>query len=130
MTVSKIISALERCGQMSQAELRKETGLGQNSVNSTIGRLHSYNWRDDVEYSVHIADWTHEAEGTDRKYPRAVYKLGHGIDKPKPKPPSKQQVWRDWRARQKAKAASVFVAGIGHRRRASTMKAGAEAASA
>lgn len=57
---------------------------------------------------VHISGWTRDAEGV-RQYPRAIYALGHGENKPKPKGKSRRALVRDWEAAKKARLSTNFV---------------------
>lgn len=110
-SVLQIVSALERLGPMTYKVLLLETGLPKGSVSSSLSRMHKRNKTGPQKgsYCVHITRWDFEAEGDARRYPRPVYRLGHGIDKKKPKPKSTAESSREWRRRLRSK--SVFTVG-------------------
>lgn len=61
---------------------------------------------------AHVSGWTRDAEGV-RPYPRAIYALGHGENKPKPKAKPRRDVVRDWYARSTRRTTHNFVFNLG-----------------
>lgn len=100
--IATILGLLEEFGPMTQAEMREQTSLSTQSISSAISRITKAGA--DGLRRAHVVSWRTDAPG-ERDYPRAVYKLGHGDNKPKPKA-NQILVKRRYRARKKARYAN------------------------
>lgn len=87
---------------MTQAEMREQTDFSTQSISSAISRITKADCSGIRR--AHICAWRSDAPG-ERDYPRAIYKLGHGDNKPKPKA-NQRLVKRRYRARKKARYAN------------------------
>jgi hypothetical protein len=74
--------ALEQYGNQSRAELEMNAGIPKPIIAAIISRLNKDTPRTGKQ--IHISHYVYDAEGA-RRYPRAVYALGAGIDAKKPK---------------------------------------------
>ena len=77
-----VLDALKSSGPMTQAEICVTVGLTKERLGNVVSRLH-YN-APKVGKQIHIVKYVYDAEGM-RRYPRAVYAIGFGIDALKPK---------------------------------------------
>lgn len=77
-----VLDALKSYGPMTQAEICVTVGLTKERLGNVVSRLH-YN-APKVGKQIHIVKYVYDAEGM-RRYPRAVYAIGFGIDALKPK---------------------------------------------
>lgn len=86
-TLPEMIEALlKELGPMTVAELIAAGVPGaSHTVRKTAGYMAQPSKRRKPvgERRIHITAWTYDAEG-ERPYPRPVYALGHGENKPKP----------------------------------------------
>lgn len=64
------------------------------------------------ERRIHIVAWTRDAEGQ-REYPRPIYALGHGENKPKPKRKHRNAVVSDWYKANQMRKTHNFVFNLG-----------------
>lgn len=102
--VDQILVALKDYGPMTRAELCLILKCNKINVASVVSRLH----RDlpTLPKRIYIRDWQYDAEGG-RRYPRAVYAIGHATDCPKPQS-SKAENSRRYRASKRLRVNSVF----------------------
>lgn len=77
-----VLEALRQCGEMTRAELDVATGIDKSQLSPIVSRMNKNAPR--VGKQIYITRWVYDAEGG-RRYPRAVYAIGAGIDAPKPK---------------------------------------------
>lgn len=77
-----ILTALERYGNQSRAELEVSAGIPKDLIAAIVSRMNRRGPR--AGKQIHIDCYVYDAEGA-RRYPRAVYALGDGIDAKKPK---------------------------------------------
>lgn len=82
-----ILTALEQYGPQSRAELEVSSGIPKEVIAAVISRLNRITPR--MGKQIHIVNYVYDAEGA-RRYPRAVYAVGFGVDVKKPKPPTKE----------------------------------------
>ena len=86
-TLTKLIlDALKAYGPMTQAEICAAVGMSKERLGNVVSRLH-YN-APKAGKQIHIIKYVFDAEGM-RRYPRAVYAYGFGIDALKPRPDKK-----------------------------------------
>jgi len=90
--VSRIQKALAELGRMTGAELCQELEVSKSDLSAVISRMHRASKT--LPKRLHIVGYIHEHETHERRYPRAIYALGDGIDKPKPKTSRKEIVRR------------------------------------
>lgn len=64
------------------------------------------------ERRIHITAWTRDAEGQ-REYPRPIYALGHGENKPKPRRKHRNAVVSDWYKANQMRKTHNFVFNLG-----------------
>lgn len=102
--VQGILAHLTEHGQATQAELQRALGLSRNLTAAILFRLRKPCLT--LPQRIHIADWAHEDE-CGRRYPRPVFALGRGKDKPKPKRDTRANS-RRYRERNKGQVTSVF----------------------
>jgi len=74
--------ALEQYGNQSRAELEVNADIPKNLISAVLSRMNKCCPR--VGKQIHITHYVYDAEGA-RRYPRAVYALGDGVDAKKPK---------------------------------------------
>lgn len=77
-----ILTALEQYGNQSRAELEISAGIPKEIIAAIISRLNRRGPR--AGKQIHIVGYVYDAEGA-RRYPRAIYAIGDGIDAKKPK---------------------------------------------
>ena len=77
-----ILMALEQYGNQSRAELEVTAGIKKELIAAIVSRMNKRTPRTGKQ--IHIANYVYDAEGA-RRYPRAVYALGDGVDAKKPK---------------------------------------------
>lgn len=61
---------------------------------------------------VHVSGWTDDAEGL-RRYPRPIYSVGHGENRPKPRRKSRNAVAKDYQRKVRTMRRSNFVFNLG-----------------
>lgn len=107
---ANIENALRDYGPMTLPEIVLHVPGAPNDVRKALQRMIQLNkQRHPVgKRRVHVSGWTRDAEGV-RQYPRAIYTLGHGENKPKPKAKPRNAVVRDWSAAKKARMKTNFV---------------------
>lgn len=81
--VQAIKMALEQYGPQSRAELEQSAGIPKELIAAVLSRMNKSLPR--AGKQIHICSYVYDAEGS-RRYPRAVYALGDGVDVKKPKP--------------------------------------------
>lgn len=89
--VQAILMALEQYGNQSRAELEATAGIPKELIAAVISRMNKTNPR--VGKQIHVSHYVYDAEGA-RRYPRAVYAIGDGVDAKKPKPCKKENKQR------------------------------------
>lgn len=57
---------------------------------------------------IHVSAWTHDAEGL-RKYPRPIYSMGDGDNKPRPPRINRNEIARNWMRKRRAQRRTNFV---------------------
>jgi hypothetical protein len=77
-----ILMALEQFGNQSRAELEINAGIPKELISAIVSRMNKRCPR--VGKQIHIKHYVYDAEGA-KRYPRAVYALGDGVDAKKPK---------------------------------------------
>lgn len=77
-----ILDALKAFGPMTQAEICMSVGMTKERLGNIVSRL-NYD-APKVGKQIHVVKYVYDAEGM-RRYPRAVYAIGFGIDALKPK---------------------------------------------
>lgn len=77
-----ILTALEQYGNQSRAELEVSAGIPKEIISAIISRLNRRGPRSGKQ--IHIVGYVYDAEGA-RRYPRAIYAVGDGVDAKKPK---------------------------------------------
>lgn len=77
-----ILMALEQYGNQSRAELEVSAGIKKELIAAIVSRMNKRCPR--VGKQIHVNHYVYDAEGA-RRYPRAVYALGDGVDAKKPK---------------------------------------------
>ena len=101
-----ILMALEQYGPQSRAELEVTANIPKDLISAIVSRLNRKTPR--MGKQIHIVSYVYDAEGA-RRYPRAVYALGNGVDAKKPVA-NKKENKRRYAAKQKGfyKMNSVF----------------------
>ena len=82
MRTQAILTALEQYGNQSRAELEVTAGIPKLLIAAIVSRMNKRTPR--AGKQIHISHYVYDAEGA-RRYPRAVYAVGDGVDAPKPK---------------------------------------------
>lgn len=85
-TTDLILRKLEEEGPMTRAELCASLGMGHDYVSAVLTRLSRASKT--LPKRVHIVGYAEDAVGK-RRYPRAVYAIGDGQDKKRPRPDKK-----------------------------------------
>lgn len=85
--VQAIKMALEQYGPQSRAELEQTAGIPKELIAAVVSRMNKKTPR--IGKQIHITHYVYDAESA-RRYPRAVYALGAGVDAKKPVPPTKE----------------------------------------
>lgn len=108
--IDLVFAAIKQCGPMTMAEVMDYTGLAKQSVSRAFCDLVRETPR--RKKRAYIKDWVYDHEGQ-RRYPRAVYAVGGGKDKPKPREP-KEDIQRRHRQKKRMLRAvnSVFNLGL------------------
>lgn len=111
---ASIENALRDYGPMTAGEMVHYVPGLPNDVRKACQRMLKVNTRRHPvgEQRIHIKGWTHDTEGQ-RDYPRAIYALGHGENKPKPKAKKRKDVVRQWDQTTKARLRTNFVFNLG-----------------
>ena len=107
---ASIENALRDYGPMTSAELVLYVPGLPNDIRKACQRMLKPSKRAVPvgQQRIHISGWTRDAEGQ-RDYPRAIYALGHGENKPKPKAKKRRDVVREWDQTTKARLRNNFV---------------------
>ena len=113
--IEKVVEALTTVGDMTALEVAAHCKITRDTAASLLSLLRTETPR--RPQRAHICDWTYDAEGTSKPYPRPVYRIGQGKDAPKPKPKTDAQKSRDHRAALRAqnRSVSVFNLAAGYR---------------
>lgn len=77
----QMLQALTDFGPMTCLELCRHIGVDKRSSGSIISRLMKKSPK--RKKRIHISGWTEDTENT-RRYLRPIYKVGAGLDQPKP----------------------------------------------
>jgi len=80
--VVKALEAFAEFGRLTAQEFADFADIGRYDAHAVLNRMNRRT-KDGVK-RIHIADWTH-AHDDARRYPRAVFALGDGLDKKRPK---------------------------------------------
>ena len=80
--VIRALEALQEFGRMTAQEFADWADISRYDAHAVLIRMNKRTKAGDKR--IHIADWSHEHDGA-RRYPRPVFVLGDGRDKPKPK---------------------------------------------
>ena len=109
----QVLHMLHEIGPMTRAEICVYLGQDKDKVSSIVSRLATDSPK--AGKRIYVCDYVYDMEG-ERRYPRAVYAIGGGRDKPRPKPDPLEVKRRYW-ARRKAllTANSVFHLGMTRR---------------
>lgn len=107
--IAAVEKAIEEQGPMSRAELERATG---KALGSTLSRLSDPNGSGpNSPQRLHIIGWCFDHED-DRRYPRAIYDIGPGPNKPKPAPKGWSARNRKYRDVALKQVAGVFELGL------------------
>ena len=82
-----VLMALEQYGPQSRAELEVSANIPKDLIAAVVSRLNRATPR--MGKQIHIVRYVYDAEGL-KRYPRAVYAIGSGVDAKKPAPPRKE----------------------------------------
>lgn len=106
MRIKQVLEALQDYGPMTQAELSEVTEIDPHFLSAMMNKLSGPTQK--KPQRVHIIGWVYDQPGA-RKYPRAVYAIGPGSNRTKPKMTLAEHS-RNYRERQKSilKTSSVF----------------------
>jgi hypothetical protein len=99
-TTDRILRLLAELGPMTRAEIERELGPHAKNVSSLVSLLCQV--RPANPRRAHISGWVFDMENKQR-YPRAVYALGDLPNVKRPKPKTRAEVLRRYRAKRKAK---------------------------
>lgn len=110
---TEILRLLTDYGPMTRSEICMHIGRDKEEIASCVSRLARDTPR--AGKRIYVTDYVFDMEG-ERRYPRAVYAIGSGKDKPRPKPDPLEVKRRYW-ARRKGRltANSVFHLGMTRR---------------
>lgn len=108
--LAKVERVVIECGPMTRAQIAQESGVPFKTFGGLFARLIRQSGPLSPQ-RMHVVDWTSEHEGS-RSYPRAIYALGPGVNKPKPKPLSHRQRTRKYYAKASRTVTSVFDLGL------------------
>lgn len=103
---ARVIAHLEHYGPASVAELAA-VGADRDVLRKTCARLVR-------TQRAHICAWVRCADG-ERDYPRAVYSIGPGVNKPRPRAKARKAVVADWHRNRTARQRMNFVFNLGAR---------------
>lgn len=85
--VEKMLDALKELGPMTSAEICQAINQDRYQVSAVISRLRKPTKI--LPKRIYIKSWTYDNEKA-RRYPRAIFALGFGLDAIKPKPNKKE----------------------------------------
>lgn len=110
----RVLDALYAYGPMTGREVAQMLNLPNDLVNKTLRRMREPSKRQKPlgVRRVHISAWVTDAEG-ERKYPRPVYTLGHGPNKPQPKGASRNEIVRTYARKKRNMRRMNFVFNLG-----------------
>lgn len=105
---------LREYGPMTAAELVHYVPGCPNDIRKACQRMLKPSKRREPvgQQRIHISGWTRDAEGQ-RDYPRAVYSIGHGVNKTKPARQRRKDVVRRWDQTTKVRMRTNFVFNLG-----------------
>jgi hypothetical protein len=89
VTTLRILDALEHIGPMTRGEMCAHLRLTREKCAAIFTRLARPQLRPLGPKRVHISAWVYDGDDGERRYPRAVYAIGDGKDKPKPRSDTK-----------------------------------------
>lgn len=106
MRIKQVLEAIKDYGPMTQAEITEVTGIDPHFLSALMRKLSGPTKK--KPQRVHIIRWVYDQPGA-RNYPRAVYALGLGSNRKKPKMTYAEHS-RNYRERRKSilKTSSVF----------------------
>lgn len=81
--VIKAIEAFAEFGQMTAQQFADYADIGRYDAHAVLTRMNKRTKAG--EKRIHITAWEHNHDGA-RRYPRAMFKWGDGVDKKRPKP--------------------------------------------
>ena len=106
--VEQLRSILTELGPMTTSEICQVLGMQKDEVSSVLARMKKKLPK--CEQRVHICGYTYDCEGA-RRYPRAIYAVGPGVNVPHPKPDPKENK-RRYNANKTKKVNSVWMLGM------------------
>lgn len=110
-----IENVLREIGPMTVAEMLFSGVPGTpNDVRKAAVRMSTIsNRRQPIgQRRIHITGWTTDAEGQ-RTYPRPIYAIGHGENKPKPRRKARRVIVSEWYKTNKIRKTHNFVFNLG-----------------
>ena len=110
--VALILKALKDYGPMTRVELEGVVGVAKDQLSPIVSRMNKFTFK--CGKRIHIKAWSYDAEG-ERRYPRAIYALGDGVDATKPKE-ARIEIRRRYDARRKLKYTTNSVFNLGKTR--------------
>lgn len=111
---ASIENALREYGPMTAAELCLYVPGLPNDIRKACARMATPSKRRVPvgKRRIHVTDWVYDVEGA-RKYPRPLYKLGHGSNKTKPARPPRNEVVKTWQRKVRKHQTHNFVFNLG-----------------
>jgi hypothetical protein len=111
---TSIEQALRDYGPMTACELANVVPVDVDTLSKTLRRMRDPSRRRIPlgERRVHVIEWTHDAEGR-RSFPRPIYQLGHGENRPAPAPKTRASIVAQQRRRKVGKTRMNFVFNLG-----------------
>lgn len=111
---SMVESALREYGPMTGYEIAALVPASTEFINKALRRMRTPSRRRQplMQQRVHVAEWTNDAEGQ-RSFPRPIYRLGHGINVPRPPPIPRRTIVAQQRRRKLGKTRMNFVFNLG-----------------
>jgi hypothetical protein len=103
----EMLTALAELGPMTTVELCHYIGTTKDKSGAILGRLMKASPLRPKR--VYVSGWTYDAEGA-RRYPRPIYSIGDGKDKPMPSIPANEHQ-RRYRKKKAKMVNSVFQLG-------------------
>lgn len=110
--VALVLKALAENGPMTRVELEGVIGISKDQLSPIVSRMNKDTPK--CGKRLHIKGWVYDAE-RERRYPRAIYALGNGVDAKKPKE-SRIEIRRRYEAKQRMKYTTNSVFNLGKTR--------------
>lgn len=98
---ARVIAVLREEGPTTRYGIQVALKMDHDQLGSTLKRLIAPTKR--YPQRLQIVDWAYYIDGRDRYYPRAVFDIGSGENKPKPKPLTAAENSRRHRTRKLAR---------------------------